>query len=384
MRARSLFAGLLVTGALLAGGSRADVPMQLVVVDPTSPSNPWAKQLADVDNDGDLDLVVGGDGDQVVWYRNPGWQSFEIDDVGSTESGSAAADLDGDGDVDLVVGARWYENPLPSGVPTAGPWTARDFENAPGSHDVRIGDLDRDGKPDVVIRGETASLVSLYRQVSPSQWTRRDLEPGIGRNGLELADLDRDGRLDIVVSGRWLRAPIDPWAGVWTSHDFGSWDAYAAIAAADLDRDGWIDLALTPSEGIGDIAWFENPGDPTSSSAWPAHPIDVGLERAHALVVGDLDRDGDLDLATSEFDGAGRLLLYFSAGGSATGWVRQVVANPFLHNLVGGDVEPDGDLDLAGTGTFGVTHVHLWRSHLAVFVDGFESGALASWSSHVP
>src|SRR6185436_35602 len=106
----------------------------------------------------------------------------------------------------------------------------------------------------------------------------------------------------------------------------------AALDVGDLNRDGRPDVVMTVSEGAGKISWFENPANP-GRSRWPERVIDFGpLDSAQRVSLADLDRDGDLDVVTSEIEGEGRLLVYLNAG-QASGWSRQVLGTPALHNV---------------------------------------------------
>lgn len=70
---------------------------------------------ADVDNDGDLDLITSGfNSGQVAWYDNPSWEIRTIADSIPQAFVGAVGDLDNDGDIDVVVGETggmaWFEN----------------------------------------------------------------------------------------------------------------------------------------------------------------------------------------------------------------------------------------------------------------------------------
>ena len=90
-----------------------------------------------------------------------------------------AADLDGDGDLDLILGGvLWYENPRPEGDPAAGPWAAHRIGRHE-AHDVEVGDLDGDGDLDIATRNQSlfghrdGDRILLWRQETPDSWTRR-------------------------------------------------------------------------------------------------------------------------------------------------------------------------------------------------------------------
>ena len=362
MRGWSGLFGLLLLAA--AAGQAAEIPFVRTVIARDSPHDPLGKALADLNGDGRADVIVAGRNGPLVWYAYPGWTRSVIANQGyTTQGGLAAGDLDRDGDLDVTVGTVWFENPrLPAGNPATSPWRAHPV-GAAGNREVDIADLDRDGKPDVVLRGETGSTVTLFRQNRPDAWVRRAVN-GIGTQGLALADLNKDGFPDIVMGGRWLRNPgRNLLSQPWLRRNFGSWSPEAALAVGDLNGDHRPDVVMSVAEGPGRISWFESPPNP-GQARWQERVIDRGpLDSAEGVSLVDLDRDGDLDVVTSELGGRGRLLLYLNEGRGSR-WTRQVLGTPGLHDIRLADVGGDGDVDILGTLPPGTGPVELWENEM--------------------
>jgi len=88
-----------------------------IIIDPESPKNPHIKAAGDINGDGFVDIVVASsDGGPLVWYENPilsgaiagaqNWKRHVIAEPGWWSTDAKLADMDGDGDLD-IVGANW-------------------------------------------------------------------------------------------------------------------------------------------------------------------------------------------------------------------------------------------------------------------------------------
>lgn len=172
--------------------------------------------------------------------------------------------------------------------------------------------------------------------------------------GTEAADLNRDGKLDLVVTngpanaveillgdghGRFAPAPGSPLAVTVPPH---------LSAVGDLDGDGRLDLAVTSHDSHGVYVWL---GDGTGrfaavpGSPFPALPS--GKPHNHGLALGDVDADGDLDILTTD-DVAHAVAVLLNDGHAA---FRPAPGSPFAvgrepYPLALGDVNKDGKLDV--------------------------------------
>jgi len=254
----------------------------------------------------------------LIWTAKPGW---DVPSVGEAAK-PAFADLDDDGDYDLLVSERFgvsfgYEN---TGTANSPIWTAKPDWGVPcvgmGAKPA-FADLDNDGDYDLLI-GEGPSGVSFaYENTGNANspiWTAKPCwnVPSVGMGAKPtFADLDNDGDYDLLVGegpfGRTFGYENTGTASspIWTAKpcwNLSSVGMGASPALADLDDDGDYDLLIGERYGVSYA--YENTGS-ASSPIWTAKPDwnapDVGDAAGPAFA--DLDDDGDLDLLIGTMNG---------------------------------------------------------------------------------
>jgi len=277
----------------------------------TDADNPLDGTAADVDGDGDLDLVSPNRSDnEVVWYENDGSGSFGTAQlVGAISAPRVAriADLDGDGDLDVLAGgqtvAAWFENTDGGGTFSSAQELATDLERV---YSVQAADLDGDGDLDALYASQLDHLVAWQENDGTGSFGTRQTITTHLENVFDVAptDLDRDGDLDIVSgSGSDDAGTISWFENLDGQGSFGSEQEVATevelwrVEAADLDFDGDPDIvALEQSNGR--VLWFENLDG--AGKMGTAQLISSDLTNGQGLALGDLDGDGDLDLLTTD------------------------------------------------------------------------------------
>jgi len=345
-----------------------DLSFRHQVIAADGPRDPHIKAAGDLNGDGRAEIIVASSaGGPLVWYAYPDWIPRVIAPAGRWSCDAALVDLDGDGDLDLVISEwytyrriEWYENPRPDGDPAAGPWKRHPIGDL-RAHDLEIGDLDGDGEMEIATRdqGTEGNRIVLWKRTAPDTWQSRTLACPAGE-GLALGDLNGDGRLEPVIGGRWYEAVGNLLTDPWIEHGFAEWPPDAVVKVADMNGDGRLDVVLTRSEGPHRLSWFEAPTDPRSG-AWREHVVEADIDYAHSLVVCDLNRDGQPDLATAEMHQSARkrVMVYLNRG--RAGWERHILATTGSHNLCAADVDGSGYPTLIGANWSGEYQpVEIW------------------------
>ncbi|MEM8995995.1 MAG: choice-of-anchor D domain-containing protein, partial [Acidobacteriota bacterium] len=241
-----------------------------------------------------------------------------------------AADIDRDGDLDVVGAAggadtvAWWENTDGGGTS----WTKRSVDvGFGGAHDVSTADVDGDGDLDILGTAETDGQVSWWENLSGdgTAWAEHIVTATFaGAISIAAEDLDGDGDLDLFGTARdadtvsWFEN-LSGDGTAWSEHVVeATFTGTTSAAAGDIDGDGAPDLLAT-SFDLDDLAWWQNLGGqfalPTADAVAGATPregtADVVLLQIDAVHRG-RSGDGDLELSTFE------LLFEATAGDSLT------------------------------------------------------------------
>ncbi|UCG51445.1 MAG: VCBS repeat-containing protein [Candidatus Latescibacterota bacterium] len=327
-----------------------------VIVDDQPPATYRMNDIhvGDIDGDGRLDIFTTGRGGgssayQMVWYKNPKWTRFPIA-PGDFKYGNIG-DVDGDGDLDIVVGDAWFEN---DGTPASGDWPTYPLGIHMTPDLYHLGDLDGDGRLDIVFTTKN-ELGFLPGPTDPKgTWMFYILaEDASRRTGGALGDVDMDGDLDILWGNAWFENPGDPTTTPWNSHIIDrDWPSEARGWVGDLDDDSWPDVVLTGEEEDIGVAWFSHPNATPSGDEWKRRQIiSKGYEGIHSLAVVDFDGDSDRDVFVAEMhhgEDPDKVVVFESLDILSNRWMEHVVSTVGSHNARVADVNGNGAPDIVG------------------------------------
>lgn len=317
----------------------------------------------DLDADGDQDVVASACfGDQVAWWRNDGgdpiqWVKQIIDATFDSPCEVFAVDLDQDGDGDVLGSAyegkeiAWWRND--GGDPLV--WTKISIcDTFDGAHEVCAADMDGDGDLDVLGAAAEGDEVTLWRNDGgePIEWIAETIDSAYDYGcRLDTADIDGDGIMDVVGTA-WNAREVSWWrrdsvtATQWTKHVIASgFTGTHGLQAVDIDDDGDVDV-IGAAMTLGDImVWRNEGGEPVQ---WYQYPITNSYPGAGYVFTGDIDGDGDLDVAASAWSGSGITWWENTEDGL---FLRHTVASGLgqTSSVCLCDLDDDGDLDVLGT-----------------------------------
>ncbi|MFC2174035.1 FG-GAP repeat domain-containing protein, partial [Acidobacteriota bacterium] len=345
--------------------------------------------LADVDGDGDLDMVVGNYDHGNVVYLNNGADPPAFDTQifygrgGAKTLCAALADMNADGHLDILNGnyGRDYTY-LNDG---AGSYdSSRNFGTGDdGTLALALGDMDRDGDLDIVtgnFRGWASSgeqnVVYLNDGAGNFDWFGADRLFGTGSDrttNVALGDVDRDDDLDIVTGNSKEQNVIylnDGSGNFGSSRNFGPADKAWSLALGDMDCDGHLDIIVS-REGMPNALYVN---DGAGNFDGPDAERLFGTQ-ADSLAVGDVDGDGDLDIIACRY--AAQNAVYLNDGAGNFDWAGAErlfgaeAENSYRVALC--DVDRDGDLDVV-TASIGLQNLVYLNDGAGNFPDSRDIG----------
>jgi subtilisin family serine protease len=332
---------------------------------PAPPSEPIA--LADVDGDGKAEVLAGyganvtvlkGDGTALQgWPRSVATSDLPFPTV---KAMPIAGDVDGDGGKDVIVATWdgaifvWGSNgALKPGWPRVITSTT-EFGTVPGALSLSLGDVDRNGVLDIVATDANGTGVHVFKGNGTylpgwpaSRWKSI-------KTPATVADLNKDGKNEVVIGvdgspGQLVvltsRGALTPgWPQTIMVSSYGNEATGSYPVVGDLDDDGDLEIAALACDGGGDTSqsrvWVYHHNGRLLSSWSMGDAVQTG-----PLVLADLDGDGSLEVLSSlmTIDGMGGLYVWSRKGAVMPGWPQSNPStSPTFNAPVVVDLDGDG------------------------------------------
>ncbi len=323
---------------------------------------PWSICTADVDGDGDMDVLGAATNDETItWWENidgsgTEWIEHTVAIIIFGAWSVDAADIDDDGDIDILGTGlddyyiRWWENADCSGTT----WIEHIVGIYTSMTIIQAADIDGDGDMDIL----SASIlfpdghISWWENSNGSgtEWSEHIVTNDFLAESIICADIDGDGNMDVLSTG-YHASRIKWWENKngsgtsWTVHDISGFILHASsVYAADIDGDGDMDV-LGAANNV--IKWWEN--NDGSGTYWTGHLVDGDFEQPKSVYSEDIDGDGDMDVLGASWS-TGTINWWENTNGSGTGWNEYTVTNDFqsISSICAVDVNGDSSIDVLG------------------------------------
>ena len=313
----------------------------------------------------------------LLWYRRVGasWKRYVIEkEFLTVEAGGAACDVDRDGDLDIIFGGDWqskelwwWENPSPNFDPQVS-WRRHIIKSGGASqhHDQVCADVEGLGRPQVVYWNQNAKTLFVARipddPTNQSEWHSTPIFAGAAGEGVKQAalyaegadafDVDGDGNLDVLAGNYWFKYTGN---GHFKATQVGA--IGGRIHAGRFKPGKYGQIVIAPGDGTGPLMLYEYHGDPTDPKSWTGRDL-LGrpMVHGHTLEVGDIDDDGNLDIFAAEMaqwhedqkepDNAKATAWILYGDGKGSFRTTVFTTGQDWHEGKLADLDGDGDLDI--------------------------------------
>ena len=291
-----------------------------------SATTPHGVGTADIDNDGDPDILIGNALSPLQLFINDGSAQFTEEAIArglvsqTSVYGITFGDYDRDGWLDIYLGNRDAAGVIEDNIlyRNVGQGSFTDVTTSAGASNLGLTcaaafiDYNEDGWPDIFCANDKGYLYlanTILHNNGDGTFTDLGAELGVAQEmdsmGVDFVDVFNDGGMDIYVSDtipNHLFLQWDPASGIYFddtyTHNLAGGGFGWAVNWLDFDNDGWQDLHVVQSQNLNLL--FRNPAAPASAQAgWLelAGPLNMSpAYKQFTALIADLDDDGRVDI----------------------------------------------------------------------------------------
>lgn len=352
--------------------SAADIQFEKIVL--TDQFHAEAAGVGDIDGDGHGDAIYGP-----FWYAGPSFTErfpiYPAEDFDphkySNNFATFIADVDADGQLDVLVNVwpgkevAWFKN-RGNGVRQADGWQRQLAFPTVDNESPAYADISGDGRKELCFH--TDGMLGFAGPSDPSgterwpftacsekeEWQRYT-------HGLGVGDVNGDGRADFLMANGWWEQPTEQGRGLWSKHSFDFGSGGAQMHVADIDGDGDSDIVTSLAAHQYGLAWFEQVPAADGGISFTRHLIlpenaedslaGVQFSQPHAVALADVNGDGLPDIITGKRYWAHGPTKDPDAGGTPVLYWFELVRNPAKQGADAISFKPHRIDDASGVGT---------------------------------